>query len=75
MCSVAEQPAISRPSSTQVGWCKSMSGWAAYEAAHPGAAERLAADLQAALGVDAATPVPMVWPLTMLLAKQPRPLR
>ncbi|PRW58426.1 Nudix hydrolase chloroplastic [Chlorella sorokiniana] len=57
-----------------VGWCQSMSGWAGYEAAHPGAAERLAADLQAALGVDAGTPVPMVWPLTMLLAKQPRPL-
>lgn len=51
-----------------------MSGWAAYEAAHPGAAERLAAELTAALGVDAATPVPMVWPLTMLLAKQPRPV-
>ncbi|KAI7840060.1 hypothetical protein COHA_006191 [Chlorella ohadii] len=58
-----------------VGWCQSMSGWAAYEAAHSGAADRLAADLQAVLGVDACTPVPMVWPLTMLLAKQPRPLR
>lgn len=59
----------------QVGWCQSMSGWAAYQAAQPGAAERLAADLQAALGVDVHTPVRMVWPLTMLLAKQPRPLQ
>ena len=54
---------------------RSMSGWAGYEAAHPGAAERLAAELQAALGVpEAAAPVPTVWPLLMLLAKQPRPL-
>lgn len=59
----------------QVGWMRSMSGWAGYEAAYPAAAEQLAEALVAALGVpDATTPVPMTWPLVMMLAKQPRPL-
>ena len=59
----------------QVGWMRSMSGWAGYEAEHPGAAEQLAAGLQEALGVaDPQAPVDMVWPLTMLLAREPRPL-
>lgn len=54
---------------------RSMSGWAGYEAEHPGAAEQLAAGLQEALGVaDPQAPVDMVWPLTMLLAREPRPL-
>ena len=75
---LTHQPAPSvgaRCQPEQVGWMRSMSGWAGYEAAHPGAADQLAEELQAALGVpDRAAPAPMVWPLTMLLAKQPRPL-
>ena len=68
------------PPPVQLGWVRSWSCWPPFVADRGEAAQQsmlgaLGRDLQAALGTpDRQTPVHMVWPLTVVLARKPVPL-